>query len=584
MAWRVRHLPVALVLASIFGGGADAAASIRRTSDEVLARSSAAAVRGTVVAVSPRWDAAVNAIYSHVTIEVARAWGLPGSPARVVVKQLGGVVGGTALVVGGQARFEPGEDVLVFLEVRPRDRTLYVAGFEQGKWTVSATGRPSRHSARGVFGMLADAALSREHRSIDELEALAALAGTVEHAGIASRMDSDLDLGLAGRMSAGPVFLSPVTPARWHEADVRTPVFVDTQAGGHPQIAAGGLAQLVSAAALWTAAGSLGLQPGVFRGPRCIATGDHADGRISVTYDDPCGEIANTGATLAIGGAYYSASDVRTVNGVAFWKMTAGMVVVDDAPSKFAGMSTGCYEDLLAHELGHTIGFGHASVWPAVMYPIGAPDCWSRTTALPLQASDLGAMALVYPERSSAAPQKPNGVGAAVSGSTVTVFWGPPTTGAPPTGYRVEAGSGPGLSDQGLVTVSGTSLLVPEVPNGAYYVRVRALAGAVAGEPTPDALVRVTADPPGTPVIVTAVAGPDRSVYIAWQPPLSGGAPVRYLLQAGLTPGATDFEFPTAATSIAGGDIAPATYYLRVVAVNGAGAGPASALVALVVR
>jgi hypothetical protein len=418
---------------------------------------------------------------------------------------------------------------------------------------------------------------------MDALEALAALAGTVERAGTPPPPDSGVDSGLAGRMSAGPVFLSPATPARWHEADLAAPVFVDTQPGGHPQIADGGLSQLVNAAALWTAAGSLRLQPGVFRGPRCVASGDYADGRISVTYGDPCGEIANTGPTLAIGGAYYSASDVRTVNGITFWKMIAGMVVVDDAPSKFTGMSIGCYEGLLAHELGHTIGFGHASVWPAVMYPVEAPDCSSRTTSLPLQASDLHAMAVVYPQQSSASPQKPNGVGAAVSGSAVTVFWGPPTTGTPPTGYRVEAGSRPGLSDQGLVTVSGTSLLVPEVPNGAYYVRVRALVGAVAGESTPDALVRVTADPPGPPAIVTAVAGPDRSVYIAWHPPLSGGAPVRYLLQAGLTPGATDFEFATAATPIAGGNIAPATYYLRVVAVGGAGAGPASATVALVV-
>jgi len=44
-----------------------------------------------------------------------------------------GVVGDTALVIGGQAHFDVGEEVLVFLDVRPRDRTFSVAELAQGK-------------------------------------------------------------------------------------------------------------------------------------------------------------------------------------------------------------------------------------------------------------------------------------------------------------------------------------------------------------------------------------------------------------------------------------------------------------------
>ena len=71
-------------------------------SDDTLARSSAAAVQGHVIDARASWDADTGTIYTFVTIEVANAWGLEGTPTRVVVKQLGGVVGDTAFVVGGQ--------------------------------------------------------------------------------------------------------------------------------------------------------------------------------------------------------------------------------------------------------------------------------------------------------------------------------------------------------------------------------------------------------------------------------------------------------------------------------------------------
>ena len=44
-------------------------------------------MRGRVVATTAAWDAdAASAIYTYVTIAVARAWGLTGAPATVVLK------------------------------------------------------------------------------------------------------------------------------------------------------------------------------------------------------------------------------------------------------------------------------------------------------------------------------------------------------------------------------------------------------------------------------------------------------------------------------------------------------------------
>ncbi|MEZ5420084.1 MAG: matrixin family metalloprotease [Vicinamibacterales bacterium] len=422
-----------------------AQASVRVT-DEALAASSAAAVQGRVAATSAQWDTAADTIYTFITIDVSRSWGLDGAPARVVVKQLGGVVGDVAFLVGGQARFEVGEEVLVFLDVRPRDRTLSVAGLEQGKWLLTGNPGTAQAATRDMRGHDQATTVARDYRSLATLETLAALAGSRTTA-----REAVLDAPMAAPdalRAEGPMFsLLSSQPARWQEADTATPVYVDSQAGGHPPFAGGGLAQLANAAALWSAAGSLRLQGGVQRSARCFSNSEN-DHRISVTYGDPCGEISDASSTLAIGGAYFTSWGQRVVNGVNYWSMTKGMIVVDNPPSKFASFTTGCYEEMLVHELGHAIGFGHASARPAIMYPSISSGCFSRSASAPLGSDDLAAMAAVYPGAGApppvvTAPGTPTGLTASVSGSTVSIQWNAPATGGAATGAQLLAGTAP---------------------------------------------------------------------------------------------------------------------------------------------
>jgi len=561
----------------------DAGASLR-ASDEALARASAAAVRGRVVGIRSGWDAAAGAIYTYVTLDVARQWGLDGAASRVTVKQLGGVVGGTALVVGGQARFALGEDVLLFLEVRPRDRTLAVIGLEHGKWTmVAAAGDAPATLARDQSGLDPTAPPVRELRPAADLDLLARLAGTHVRADGARLEPPELSVSLDGPApSADFSLLSPATPARWHEADAGVPVYVDADAGGHPQVSGGGLREGIAATALWSEAAALMLRPGVLRAPRCFSDAAAPDGRISITYGDPCGEIADSSPTLAIGGAYYTASDVRVVNGVPFWKITAGMIVTDGVAAKFSGLSPGCFADVVAHELGHAIGFGHATGAAALMFPTLSADCAARASGRPLGADDRAGAALLYPRPGPPPPGVPNGLGAAVSGDTVLVFWGAPLWGPAPTAYRLEAGSAPGASDQGVVQLGATAFVATAVPNGEYHVRVRALAGAVPGLATPDMRVVVGGPPPGPPVEVTATAAPGGAVQVSWSPPAVGTV-TGYVVEVGLAPGQPTHRFAAPGTSLGGTGIPRGIYYVRVVAMNGTAASAPSAEIAVVV-
>jgi len=84
--------------------------------------------------------------------------------------------------------------------------------------------------------------------------------------------------------------------------------------------------------------------------------------------------------------------------------------------------------------------------------------------------------------------------------------------------------------------------------------------------------------PPGTPGgLAAAVTG--RTVVLTWTPPITGGTPTSYLLQAGSASGLTDLvntttesAFPTlTATNVPGG-----TYFFRVLAQSAAGTSAAS--------
>ncbi|WP_152544062.1 matrixin family metalloprotease, partial [Thermoanaerobaculum aquaticum] len=86
-----------------------------------------------------------------------------------------------------------------------------------------------------------------------------------------------------------------------------------------------------------------------------------------VVFNDPCSDISSApcNGTLAFGGPWYSYS-THTFDGAPWYTIISWFVVVNDGIG--GCLSATNYRLMLAHELGHGLGFGHYSDSQALMY------------------------------------------------------------------------------------------------------------------------------------------------------------------------------------------------------------------------
>lgn len=181
------------------------------------------------------------------------------------------------------------------------------------------------------------------------------------------------------------------------------------------------------------------------------------------------------------------------------------------------------------------------------------------------------------PPSSGALPGAPT-LGGSVSGAAAHLTWTPSPTGGAPTSYILQAGTAPGASDLFNGNVGLTTSLSSPLSAGTYYVRVRAANDAGVSVPSNEVTLTVGGGggPPGQPTVTSAVAS-GGTLTIAWVAG-AGASPTSHRLDFYAGAALVASVNAGSATSIAI-PIPPGTqgtFDVRVTALNGAIAGPAS--------
>jgi hypothetical protein len=190
-------------------------------------------------------------------------------------------------------------------------------------------------------------------------------------------------------------------------------------------------------------------------------------------------------------------------------------------------------------------------------------------------------------------PSAPQELTAIVAGNTVTLNWLPPASGAV-TSYLLEAALTPSGTPIASLPVPINSLTVPNVPNGTYFVRVRAVNLDGAGAPSNEVIVIVpggggggggggcTSAPNAPQNLTGTVVG--SLVSLNWSPAGSGCAPTGYILLAGSGPSQSNVAQVNTGASNLSANAPPGTYYIRTVATSLFGASGPSNEIALTVQ
>ncbi len=116
---------------------------------EELAAKAQLVLRGTVLSKSCQQDAA-GRIYTKLELKVAEVWKGNLATNRFTVVHGGGILGDKKAVVSGQADYQIGEEVVVFLLINQRGEGVSL-GLAQGKFQITQDAQTGEKLAHNLF-------------------------------------------------------------------------------------------------------------------------------------------------------------------------------------------------------------------------------------------------------------------------------------------------------------------------------------------------------------------------------------------------------------------------------------------------
>ncbi len=353
--------------------------------DATLTASSDVIVTGTVTGVEGVESSGRIVTRSRIAVDQVLKGVVDGT--TVTVTTPGGHAGDRWAVIFGAPAFRVGDAVLAFLqrdargELRPNALALGVY------WLTSGT----------------DGATLAERRvTVPEVRPLASFAAALGAAvGTVPLPRATVTLPAPTPEIERFTFLGPPF-ARWFEPDSGQTVRYKV-ANADASLGAAVSNTIIDAAfAAWTAVPTATIALARATGPAQASAVSTCDGRSTIQFNDPFGDISplqNCHGVLAIGG-FCVGTSTKVVNGVQFRRISEGDLTVADGVANCLDRLG--FEEIVTHEVGHTIGLGHSSEDPnepnptlrsATMYFLAHLDGRGAS----LRSDDIAGVTAIYP-------------------------------------------------------------------------------------------------------------------------------------------------------------------------------------------
>jgi hypothetical protein len=373
--------------------------------DGDLTDQAAAVARVRVVGVDAGPASGAPATDYLVEVERIDKGYLPAS--TVTVRVPGGVrADGLGLKIWGAPEFVVGEEPLLFLEPAP-DGSFRILHLMLGAF----------HARRSGPALLALQNLSEAHRlggpeepgarDLDRFEAwVADRAQGLRRAPDYWRPGERLGEKYSQIKGADGI------PARWFTFDGGRGVAWKLDAAGQPGLApAQAQERLQAALQAWNADPTSTIQY-TYSGLAAAGSGKGlrgTDGVNTVLFNDPGNtNVSGTfncraGGVLAAGGPYFYADATRAYRGQPYHETLEADVVFQDGTECFFRDNPSGLEEVMAHELGHTLGLAHSADKSSLMWP----DVHNDARGARLADDDRQAVSAIYGDGSFQPAQQP---------------------------------------------------------------------------------------------------------------------------------------------------------------------------------